>query len=280
MSDSRFGGRRALVTGASSGLGEAFARELAAGGADVLLTALPQESERLEQIAAELAERHGVRTEVAPMDLSAPGGPDALVESADRVGFDPSVLVNSAGFGMAGRFTELPLDRQLAMIRVNVLALVTLTGAYLPRMVARGDGIVVNVASTAGLSPLPYFTTYSASKAFVLAFSEALWAEARAADVRVVTVCSGPVSTPFHERAGDPGDATGVKQQIRRRYLTPEAVVAKAFQAVESDRPRTVLRLPGGRVLNAATASVAVFLPRRWEMLASERLSRWMFRVN
>jgi short-subunit dehydrogenase len=211
------------------------------------------------------------------MDLSAPDGPESLVEAADRLAFEPSVLVNSAGFGIGGAFVEASLERQLAMIRVNVLALVALTGAYLPRMIGRGEGVIVNVASTAAFTPLPYFATYSASKAFVLSFGEALWAEARTAGVRTVTVCSGPVSTPFHERAGDTKEATGVKREIKRRYLLPEAVVRAAFAAVEADRPRTVLRLPGGRVLYGATATASFFIPRRWEMLVNERFSRWLF---
>ncbi len=277
MSDSRYRGSSALVTGASSGIGEAFARALAADGADLLLTALPEQLERLERIARELSASHGVRTEVVTMDLSAPDGPESLVKAADHLAFEPSVLVNSAGFGIGGAFAEQSVEKQLAMIRLNVLALVALTGAFLPRMIQRGDGVVVNVASTAAFQPLPYFAAYAASKAFVLTFGEALWAESRTAGVRVVTVCSGPVSTPFHERAGDPGNAAGIKRQIRRRYLTAEGVVAAAFAAVEADRPRTVLRLPGGRLLYAATATVGFFIPRRWEILATERLSRWMF---
>jgi short-subunit dehydrogenase len=276
MIGSRYRGGSALVTGASSGIGEAFARALAAGGADVLVTALPEDRARLEEIASELSASHGVRTEVVPTDLSAPDGPEFLVEAADRLGFEPSVLVNNAGFGVGGAFAEQPLDRQLAMLRVNVLALVAMTGAYLPRMIQRGDGVVVNVASTAAFTPLPYFAAYAASKTFVLSFGEALWAEARPAGVRTVTVCSGPVETPFHERAGS-GEATGVKRQIRRRYLSADAVVEATFAAVEADRPRAVLRLPGGRVLFAATSTAGFFLPRRWEMLAIERASRWLF---
>jgi len=275
---SRYSGSSALVTGASSGIGEAFARALAEAGADVLLTALPDERDRLERIAGELSTRHSVRAEIIPMDLADPGGAEGLVEAADRIGFQPNVLINSAGLGIGGAFAEASLERQLAMIRVNVLALVALTGAYMPRMIEAGGGVVVNIASTAAFTPLPYFAAYSASKAFVLSFGEALWAEARGAGVRIVTVCSGPVSTPFHERAGDTsGEGTGVKREIKRRYLTPEAVVRAAFEAVEADRPRTVLRLPGGRALYGATATAAFFLPRRWEMLVNERFSRWLF---
>jgi len=271
---SGYRGGSALVTGASSGIGEAFARALAAGGSDVLLTALPQERERLEAIASELSARNGVRTEVVAADLTSPDGPESLVEAADRLAFEPRILVNSAGFGLVGAFAEQSLERQLAMIRLNVHALVALTGAYLPRMIERGDGIVVNVSSTAAFQPLPYFAVYAASKAFVLAFGEALWAESRASGVRTITVCSGPVSTRFHDGVCCNGEQTAVKRQTARRFLTPEAVVDAAFAAIEEDRPRAVLRLPGGRALSATASTAALFLPRRWEMLVIERLSR------
>jgi short-subunit dehydrogenase len=164
------------------------------------------------------------------------------------------------------------------MLRLNVLALTALTGAYLPRMIERREGLVVNVASTAAFQPLPYFAAYSASKAFVLSLGEALWAEARTAGVHVVTVCPGPVTTSFHESAGDAGEPTGVKRLMRRRYLTADMVVDATFAAVEADRPRAVLRLPGARVLHGATSTAGLLVPRRWEMLAIERFSRWLFR--
>ena len=209
------------------------------------------------------------------MDLSTPGGPDSLVEAADRLAFEPNVLVNSAGFGVLGAFAEEPLERQLAMIRLNVLVLVALTGAYVPRMIRRADGVVVNVASTAALQPLPYMAAYAASKAFMLSFGEALWAETRKAGVHTVTVCPGPVSTPFHESGGNPTD---VRLQRRRGYVSTDAVVAATFAALEADRPRAVVRVPGGwSRLYAASTKVSLFVPRRWAMLASERLSRWMF---
>ena len=277
MTPSRYSGRSALVTGASSGIGEAFASALAARGANLLLTALPEEHDQLEELASKLSASHGVRTKIVALDLTALDGPRTLAEHAARVAFEPTVLVNNAGFGLGGPFVDQPIERQLAMIRLNVSALVALTGEYLPRMVERGEGVVVNIASTAAFQPLPYFAVYSATKAFVLSFGEALWAEVRSSGVRVTTVCSGPVSTPFHERAGDRGQATGLKRQVRRRYLTADSVVAAAFEAIEDDRPRVVLRLPGGRVVYGAASAVTLFLPRRREVLAIERFSRWLF---
>jgi short-subunit dehydrogenase len=277
----RYRGGAALVTGAASGIGAAFARALAAAGADVLLTALPEEHEALDRIASELASSHGVRTEVVPMDLSMAEGPLALGEAADRCGFEPTVLVNNAGVAVGGAFVDQSLERQLAMLRVNLLGLVALTGVYLPRMIERRAGVILNVASTAAFKPLPYLATYAASKAFVLSFGEALWAEAHAAGVRVVTLCSGPVTTGFHK-----GVWTGAEQQDGRerrslwRELTPDAVVDAAFAAVEADRPRAVIRVRGGRVLYGLSSSLAVFVPRRWEMLAIERFSRSQYPVR
>ncbi|HEU4656981.1 MAG TPA: SDR family NAD(P)-dependent oxidoreductase, partial [Capillimicrobium sp.] len=191
----RFGTERgdsALITGASSGIGETFARTLAARGVDLLLTAHPAESRRLEEIAAELGDRHGVRCVAVPADLAERDGPDRLRAAADAAGFEPDLLVNNAGVGYAGRFHELGLADQLRMLHVNVEALVALTGLYAPRMVERGGGAIVNVASTAAFQPVPYFSVYAASKAFVVRLSEALWAELHEAGVRVVAVCSGP----------------------------------------------------------------------------------------
>jgi hypothetical protein len=271
----RYRGGAALVTGASSGIGEAFARTLAARGSDVLLTALPEDGERLAQVASELAAGHGVRTEIVPIDLSIPGGPESLVESADRLAFEPSILVNCAGFGIGGNFAEQPLERQLAMIRLNVLGVVALTGSYLPRMIERGEGVVVNVSSTAGLQPVPSFAAYAATKAFVLSFGEALWAETHAAGLRIVTVCPGPVATRFKAVSGDTEDSIEAARD-RQRFLTPGQVVDAALAAVDADRPRVVLRMRHGRALFAAFRAATLFLPRRWEMLAIERASRML----
>lgn len=276
-----YAGRQALVTGASSGIGEAFARTLAARGADVLLTALPEEAPRLDEIAGALAAAHGIRAETAPMDLGAPDGPQRLHGAAEALGFTPSVLVNSAGLGAGGPFSQAPLERELLMIRLNVLGLVALTGLYLPRMVERGDGVIVNIGSTAGLQPMPYFAVYAATKAFVQSFGEALWAEGHRTGVRAVTLCSGPVSTPFHERAGDrSGGGRGVKRVLKRRHLTTDMVVASALQAVDRDRPTAVRRIAGARPAAAAVGLAATLAGRRGRLLATERVNRWLFGVR
>jgi short-subunit dehydrogenase len=267
--------RAALVTGASSGIGEAFARTLALEGVDVLLTSVPEEEGRLRAIAAELS-GHGARAEVIPMDLAERDGPRRLQAGADELGFEPDMLVNSAGIGVSGRFAELPLDEQLRMIHVNVEALVALTGLYLPRMAARSHGAIVQVGSTAALQPMPYFGVYAASKAFVQSFGEAMWAEHRHAGVRVLTVCSGPVATPFHDRGGNGQPPRGIGRFLKRRYLTADMVVSSALRALERDRPTVVRRLPGVRFAYYPAAAAASVVPRRHRLIASEYLTRWL----
>jgi uncharacterized protein len=259
----------ALVTGASSGIGEAFARALARRSADLLLSALPAEQAHLEALARELAERDGVRVEVVTFDLSEPDAALRLQRAADDLHFEPDMLVNSAGYGAVGRFGEGSLDEQLGMIRVNVEALVALTGLYLPRMAARGHGAVINVASTVALSPVPYFAVYGATKAFVLSFSNALWAEYRRDGIGIVAVCPGPTSTRFHERTAAEAPAAA---------LDADAVVAAALDALDRDQPAVVRRvMPFGIVFALLSAPVAT---RRLRLLASERLSRWFFKQH
>jgi len=273
-----YGGNAALVTGASSGIGEAFARALTARGREVLLSGLPEDHTRLETIAGELRQQHHVRVEVAPFDLAEPDAAHRLQAAADALGFEPTLLVNSDGIGAGGVFAEAHLERHLQMVAVNIAALVALTGLYLPRMIARHHGRVINVASTAALGPIPYFAVYAASKTFVLSFSEAIWAENHRRGVRVVAICPGPVATAFHERAGDTESSAGVQGRIKRRYMTPERVVDIALDALARDRPTVVLRLPGFGLVSLPVAMAQILVPRRLWLLGSERLSRWYFR--
>jgi len=270
-------GEAALITGASSGIGESFARNLAGRGVNLLLTALPDEHSQLRELADDLAARHAVRCLTVPMDLGMRDGPDRLLAAADAQGFEPDLLVNSAGVGDSGRFADATLERQLQMVHVNVEALVRLTGLYLPRMAARGAGAVINVASTAAFQPLPYFAVYAASKAFVLSFGEGLWAEHRRTGVRVTTVCSGPVSTPFHGSAAADKPPAGVKGFLKRRYMTSERVVETALAALERDQPMVVLRMPLVGLLYYPAALARGFVPLRARLRVSERLNRWYF---
>jgi uncharacterized protein len=271
-------GGAALITGASSGVGEAFARTLAGRGVALLLTAVPADQDPLDRIADELARQHGIRCLAVPIDLADPDGAERLREAADELDFEPDLVVNSAGVGASGRFADMPLAQQLRMIRVNAESVAHLTGIYLPLMVARRAGAVINIASTAAFQPVPYFSVYAASKAFVLSLGEALWAESRRDGVRVLTVCSGPVETPFHAGA-TPDSADGpVRSYLRRRYMTTQRVVDTALAAVERDRPTVVLRMPVVGLLYYPVALLRTVVPLRVRLLLSERVGRFLYR--
>jgi uncharacterized protein len=186
-----------LVTGASSGIGEALARRAARDGRNVALTA--RRTDRLEETAAEIRTAFGVDTHVLTQDLSDPSGAAALAaQIADR-GLVVDWLVNNAGFGTHGRFADMPLGRELQEIRLNVMALVELTHRFLPGMLERRRGLVMNLASVGAYIPSPYMATYTATKAFVLAFSEALAVETKNTGVSVLCVCPGFTRTEFQK---------------------------------------------------------------------------------
>jgi uncharacterized protein len=224
-------GRWALVTGASAGIGEVFARRLAARGANLVLSA--RREERLRELAAQLTREHGVRAETLAADLAVPGEATRLWSSAGE-NHPIHLLVNNAGFGATGTFEEIPLERQLEMIQVNCTALLELAHRALREMRSRGEGGVINVSSIAAFQPVPHLATYAASKAFVLSLSEALWAETRGTGVRVLALCPGRTPTEFQEIAGTGGvgGAFGVR--------SPEAVVDAGLRALEADRAYTV----------------------------------------
>jgi short-subunit dehydrogenase len=188
-----------LITGASSGIGEEFARQLAARGHGVFLVA--RREERLQSLASELERQHGVRAEVAACDLADPVQAESLPGLVSERGLAAGMLVNNAGFSTVGD-VHLNPDRQLGMVKVNCEALVSLTSALLPGMVERGSGAVINVASVAAFQPIPAQAVYAATKAFVLSFSEAVSAELKGTGVTMTALCPGPVATEFVEAAG------------------------------------------------------------------------------
>lgn len=223
-------GRWALVTGASAGIGEAFARELARRGMNVVLAA--RREDRLRRLADEIGQAHRVHTLVVPVDLGEEHAARALWAAATAGGRQVHLLVNNAGFGLKGPFAELPVERQMEMVRVNCIAPLELAHHALRHMQGRGGGIV-NVASVAAFQPIPLMATYAASKAFLLSFSEALTDEAKEHGVRVVVVNPGPVKTEFQEVAGT---------EVRDRapgLLSAEQVVEAALAGLEKGR-RTV----------------------------------------
>jgi short-subunit dehydrogenase len=215
----------ALVTGASSGIGEALARRLAADRRALGLVA--RRADRLEGLAAELRSRHGVEVHPIALDLNAPGAGARLVEEVERRGLVVDWLVNNAGFGTTGRFDRLPLARELEEIRLNVEAPVELTGRFLPGMVARGRGAVVNVASLAAYGPMAYNATYAATKAFLLSFSEAIAAELAGTGVHVLCVCPGFTRTEFQDKAH-----VDVSRVPGLAWMTAEEVADQTLRAV------------------------------------------------
>jgi len=247
----------ALVTGASSGIGEAIARELASRGHGLTLVA--RREERLRALAEELSSRHGVRAEAIAADL---GGAPARDEVASRIrelGLEVEILVNNAGFGGSG-----DRERELAMIQLNCVALLDFQARYLPAMVERGRGTVINIASTAAFQPLPGTATYAATKAFVLSLSEAVHEELRGTGVTLTAVCPGPVKTEFMEAAGldqAEGNVPGVF------WTSAEAVGRAAVDAAEKGKRAVV---PG--LLNRAGAITGQHTPRTLVLPIAKRV--------
>ncbi|MDQ7909985.1 SDR family oxidoreductase [Phytohabitans sp. ZYX-F-186] len=250
----------ALITGASSGLGAEFARQLAARGDDLVLVA--RSADRLDALAAQLRQAHGVRVDVFARDLSEPRAPDRIVADLAGIGIAIDLLVNSAGFGTAGRFEEIPAGRDTAQLMVNVVSLVGLTRALVPAMLARGGGGVINVGSTAGFQPSPYFATYAAGKTFVLNFSLALRGEYRGRGLRVLALCPGPTRTAFFDTAGE-------RAAIGGRMMPADVVVRKALRAFDRDKAYVV---PG--LGNAASAHLTPRRPRRLVTAIAKRVTR------
>jgi uncharacterized protein len=263
-------GETALVTGASAGIGEAFAQGLAARGVNLLIAAHPRDREALERVSAELAERHGIRCVAVTVDLSNRDGPEQLQGVADEHGFEPDLLVNNAGVGSVGPFAEVPLEEQLRTLHVNVEAPVGLTRLYLPRMSARGGGAIINVASAAALQPQPYFAVYGASKAFMLRFGEALWAEQRRSDIRIVTLCPGNVGVGARRE-------TETRGLLAPRYLTAGDVVEKGLEAVEHNRPVVIVRMPVVGRAYYLRALVTGVLTRRARLRAAGWLGQRLY---
>lgn len=249
-----------LITGASSGIGEVFARRFAAGGRDLALVA--RDAQRLERIAQELRTRHGVAVAVLPLDLATPDAAARLAELTERAGLEIDVLVNNAGFASHGDVAESDPGRLEEQIRLNCATLAGTTARYLPGMRRRGGGAIVNIASTAAFQPVPHMAVYAATKAFVLSFTEALWAETRRDGVRVLAVCPGATDTAFFQVAGEAA-AVGRKRSAR-------GVVDRTMRALRGDAPSVVDGL--GNAL--AARLLGRLLPRRAVLAIAERSVR------
>ncbi|MBZ5624335.1 MAG: SDR family oxidoreductase [Acidobacteriia bacterium] len=197
-------GKWALVSGASSGIGEAFAEELAAGGAHLVLTA--RRRQRLTKLRRKLRSAHGVEIEVLAADLAESGAPQEIFAFTEKRGITVDLLVNNAGVGSYGEFRSSNVECELGIVQVNCSAVVHLTRLYLPGMVERRLGDILIVSSTAAYQAVPYMATYAASKAFDLLFAEALAREVERYGIRVCALCPGPTASEFQKAAGVPDE--------------------------------------------------------------------------
>jgi uncharacterized protein len=249
----------ALITGASAGIGVEFAKRLAERGYDLILSA--RRRERLEELATRLrAEHGGVRVEVVVADLQDADAPAAIVAEVTRLGLSVDLLVNNAGFGTHGHFETLPPEREQGEIAVNVAALVALTHGFLPAMLERGHGGVINVASTAAFQPVPYMAVYAATKAFVRSFSEALHEEVRARGVRVIALCPGPTATEFFDTSVAPP---------RGPIRTVRDVVTTGLRAYDAGTPVTI-----DGPSNKIVIGFSNVIPRRWVTKMAGRIMK------
>jgi len=254
----------ALVTGASSGIGAEIARRLADRGHSVTLVA--RREERLRELAAELSESHGVRAETVALNLGSEAARDRLEARLSDLGLAVEVLVNNAGFGDSNEFHSADRERLVAMVELNCVALLDLQARFLPAMVERRRGAVINLASTAAFQPLPGTATYAATKAFVLSLGEATSAELRGTGVTLTTVCPGPVKTEFAQVAG----VGPAEEQLPGIFWTPPDQVAR--EAVEgADRGKRVV-VPG--VLNRAGTLAGQHSPRAIALPLTRRIWR------
>jgi uncharacterized protein len=228
-------GTTCLITGASSGIGAELARRLAARGLGVTLVA--RREDRLTELADELRAAHDVEVEIVAADVSKERARSRMFNEIEQRGLTVEVLVNNAGFGSGGRFTSLDAAKEASMVRTNCEAVVELTGHYLPEMVSRGRGAVLNVASLIAFQPVPYQATYGATKAFVLSFTDAVHEEMRGTGVTVTAVCPGPVRTEFGEQGGFGGADDRIPDAL---WLSAEKVAKDALDALEAGDRVTV----------------------------------------
>jgi uncharacterized protein len=243
-----YAGKTILITGASSGIGAAFAQTLAAQGANLLLVA--RSEKKLQELATKLQDQYTIKADVIVADLIQLDAGAKLFAQVEQLGLSVDVLINNAGFGLYGLFDTLDSERERQEILLDVASVVDLTHRFLPHMLAQKSGTIINVASTAAFQPVPYMAVYGASKAFVLSFSEALWGEYRKRGIKVLALCPGRTNTEFFDVAGTTDAALGSME-------TPEKVVRTALRAVEKGRPSVI----SGR-MNVVRAASARFVPR------------------
>jgi short-subunit dehydrogenase len=250
-----------LITGASTGIGAEFARRFAALGHHLVVVA--RSADRLDDLATQLRAAHRVNVTVIAMDLSLPAAAAELWERTNALGLSIAVLVNNAGVGTHSDVAAADPKRLEDDVALNCRTLVGTTARYLPQMRANGRGTIINIASTAAFQPLPKMAVYGASKAFVLSFTEALWAEERQHGIRVLAVCPGLTDTPFFELAGEAaaGAASGSAAQWFTR--TPQQVVDHTMRVLSGGKPSFV-----DGIANAFVARVVTRLLRKRMVIA------------
>ena len=253
----------ALVTGASAGIGKALAERFASEGHDVVLVA--RREGRLREVGDGIEDAHGVAAHVAPADLSTRAARDALYEEVSGRGVEVDYLVNNAGIGTQGRFTEIDLGRDLDLVELNVAAPTHLSKLFVRDMVERGGGGVLNVASTAAFQPGPYMSTYYASKAYELSFSQGLHEELREDGVTVTVLCSGPVATEFQERAGMTDTPIGQPGRGLIPRAEPETVARVGYRGL-ADGEAVVVPGTANRLVRLAAKLLPSSVARKLAM--------------
>lgn len=250
----------ALVTGASAGLGEEFARQLAAAGAHLVLTA--RRKDRLDALADDLRRKNGVQVEVFAADLAMDGTVEAIFAFTEGRRLEMELLINNAGFGAYGEFHRIPLARQREMLRVNISAVVQLTHLYLPQMIARRRGDILIVASTAAFQAVPYISTYAATKAFDLIFAEGIAEEVRPYGVRVCALCPGSTHTEFRAVSGQP-------EKTFRMAESAEKVVRAGLLGLARGKTCVISGLHNKLMMESERLA-----PRRWVTVVSAAMFR------
>ncbi len=247
--------RLCLVTGASAGIGEAFARLYARNGHDLVLTA--RRAERLETLAEELRERHGADVQIIPADLAEPGAVDQIIAAIEARGRDVDVLINNAGYGLPGAYAETTWSDQQAFLQVLLTSVCEMTHKLLPGMLSRGYGRIVNVASLAGLIPgMPGATLYGPTKAFLVRFSQALGVETLGTGVHVTALCPGFTYSEFHDANGTRANMGGIPKWM---WLDSDTVAELGYRAVEAGQAVRVTGAP-----NKLIAAICKVVPDAW----------------
>jgi uncharacterized protein len=245
----------ALITGASAGIGRAFAYALAAQRTDLVLVA--RSGDTLQTLAQELEATQGIKTLVIAQDLSAAQAAEQVFAHVQAAGWQVDILINNAGLGDYGDFGERSFAKHQMILNLNIVALVSLTQLLLAPMQQRGQGSIINVSSITAFQPIPYLALYAATKAFIVHFSQALWAENLSRGVHVLAVCPGPVTTDFFAAADMERNQ---KLMASQTYADPHEVVAEALAALAA---RQSLVVTGG-VKNKAITWAACLTPREW----------------